>query len=47
MAVFKEDREVLKAALRQLQRKIREKTPVHAKVAEDLEALRFEHRVKG
>ena len=38
VAVFEEDRVVLKAALRQLQREMSDEAPRHAKVAEDLEA---------
>ena len=40
VVVFEEDRVVLKAALRQLQRDMRDEAPGHAKVAEDLDAAK-------
>ena len=36
VALFEEERVVLKTVLRQLQREIRDKAPGHAKVVEDL-----------
>ena len=38
VAVFEENRVVLKASLRQLHREMRDEAPGHAKVVEDLEA---------
>ena len=40
VVVFEEDRAVFKAALRQLQREVRDENPSHTKVMEDLDSAK-------